>query len=47
MKIRTILATLGLIAMSSSGIADDSNSLDELEMGLSKTSVCDTPTPSG
>ena len=45
MKILTILATLGLMAMSSSGIADDSNAIDELNMGLSKTSVFDTPTP--
>jgi cytochrome c-type protein NapB len=45
MKILTILAALGLITLSSSGTADDSNAIDELNMGLSKTSVFDTPTP--
>ena len=45
MKILTILATLGLMAATTAGIAADSSTIDELNMGLSKTSVFDTPTP--
>ena len=45
MKILTILAALGLMAATTAGIADNSSAIDELNMGLSKTSVFDTPTP--
>jgi cytochrome c-type protein NapB len=45
MKVLTILAALGLIAATVSGNAADSSAIDELNMGLSKTSVFDTPTP--
>ena len=45
MKILTILAALGLMAATTAGIAADSSAIDELNMGLSKTSVFDTPTP--
>ena len=45
MKILTTLAALGLIAATIAASADDSKAIDELNMGLSKTSVFDTPTP--
>jgi cytochrome c-type protein NapB len=45
MKILTILAALGLMAATTAGIADERSAIDELNMGLSKTSVFDTPTP--
>jgi len=46
MNIPRFLATLGLMAATAVCTADNNSSaIDELNMGLSKTSVFDTPTP--
>ena len=44
MKASVLLTTLGLV-FAAAACASNDGAIDELNMGLSKTSVFDTPTP--